>query len=190
MKLYFTIIGAAMALISAVNIACQTAPWYSVVLSVVLCTVLQFVLDGIIAATVNALPDRWFSGDHFLFHVFEREKQLYKKLKVRRWKDKVWELGALGGFSKKTLKEPNNPDYIKKFLIECNRGSITHRISYPIGFLAMLTVGAPLRFTVALPVATVNLFLNILPTMVLRYNAPMLRSALKRLERRAKSEKQ
>ncbi|MBE6629016.1 MAG: hypothetical protein E7629_08830 [Ruminococcaceae bacterium] len=184
MKLYFTIIGAAMALISAVNIVLQAAPWHLVILSVILCTALQFVLDGIVAATVSTLPDRWFGANNPLFLVAEKEKKLYKKLKVRRWKDKVWELGGLGGFSKRELKEPDNPRYIEKFLIECNRGTVTHRLSYPIGFLAMLAVGSPLRFTVAIPVATVNLFLNVLPTLVLRYNAPMLRSLLKRLEQK------
>jgi hypothetical protein len=33
-------------------------------------------------------------------------------------------------------------------------------------------------------VAIVNLFLNILPTLALRYNTPMLQAALKRLKRK------
>ena len=41
------------------------------------------------------------------------EQELYKKLKVRRWKDKVWELGGLGGFSKKKLADPSDPKYIE-----------------------------------------------------------------------------
>jgi hypothetical protein len=96
----------------------------------------------------------------------------------------VWELGGLGGFSKKTLLEPNNPAYIERFIIECNKGVLTHRLSYPIGFLAMLTLPNVCALTVALPVATVNLFLNILPTLALRYNTPMLQGALKRLRKK------
>ena len=38
-------------------------------------------------------------------------------------------------------------------------------------------------------VATVNLFLNVLSTIVLRYNTPMLKSLLKRLKRTAPKEK-
>ena len=113
----------------------------------------------------------------------EAEKRLYKKLKVRRWKDKVWELGGLGGFSKKKLKEPDRPEYIEKFIIECNKGVLTHRLSYPIGFLAMLTLPNLCSLTVALPVAIVNLFLNVLPTLALRYNTPKLKAMLKRLQR-------
>ena len=51
----------------------------------------------------------------------------------------------------------------------------------------MLTLTVPLSLTVALPVALVNLFLNVLPTLALRYNTPMLIGILKRLNRKKKS---
>ena len=132
------------------------------------------------------MPDRWFGVSNRLYHVTQKEKALYKKLKVRLWKDKVWELGGLGGFSKKKLKEPDNPKYIEKFIIECNKGVLTHRLSYPIGFLAMLTLSSTCAFTIAFPVAIVNLFLNILPTIALRYNTQMLKAILTRMERKDK----
>jgi hypothetical protein len=133
---------------------------------------------------INKLPDRLFGVDHPLYQVSDREKRLYKKLKVRTWKDKVWELGGLGGFSKKSLADPNSPEYIERFIIECNKGVLTHRLSYPIGFLPMLFIPNVCAFTVALPVAAVNLFLNILPTLALRYNTPKLQLLLKRMNRR------
>ncbi|MBQ5612699.1 MAG: hypothetical protein IIU88_03215, partial [Clostridia bacterium] len=79
-----------------------------------------------------------------------------------------------------------DPAYIERFIIECNKGVLTHRLSYPAGFLAMLTLPNVCAWTIALPVALVNLYLNILPTLVLRYNTPMLQGILKRLRRRAK----
>ena len=184
MKLYLSVIGVAMALISIVNIACGTAPWYYVVIATVWCTALQFALDGALAILIKKLPDGWFGVENPLYRVSDREKLLYKKLKVRRWKDKVWELGGVGGFSKKNLKEPENADYIEQFIIECNKGVLIHRLSYPIGFLAMLTLRGVCAFTVALPVAVVNLFLNVLPTLALRYNTPMLQALLKRLRKK------
>ena len=189
MKLYFTVIGAAMALISVANIALRVAPWHHVLLAVIGCTALQFVLDGIVAATVNALPDRWFGIGKPLFRVSDRERKWHKRLRVRQWKDHVWELGGLGGFSKKKLLRPDDPAYVEKFIMECNRGTVTHRLSYAVGFLALPILRAPLRATVAIPVATVNLFLNVLPTLVLRYNTPLLHSALKRLKRRSDNKK-
>lgn len=184
MKLYLSIIGISMAIISAVNILFETASWYYIIIAVFWCTALQFALDGSIAIVINKMPDRWFGIDKPFYEVSGGERELYKKLKVRLWKDKVWELGGLGGFSKKKLNEPNNPDYIEKFIVECNKGVLTHRLSYPIGFLTILTLPNVCAFTIALPVGVVNLFLNILPTLALRYNTPMLKSILKRFKKR------
>ena len=184
MILYLSIIGIAMFVISFINILLGIASWYYVVVAVIWCVALQFAFDGLIALIINKMPDKWFGVDNPLYQVFQWEKKLYTKLKVRKWKDYVWELGGLGGFSKKELKEPDNPKYIEKFIIECNKGVLTHRLSYPIGFLAMLTLPGTSALTIALPVAIVNLFLNILPTLALRYNTPMLMSVLKRLKRK------
>lgn len=184
MKMYLSIIGAAAAVIAAVNIAVGTASWYYVIISVIWCIALQFLFDGGLAIIIKLTPDRWYGIDKPCFNVSEREKELYKRLNVRRWKDKVWELGGIGGFSKKSLVEPDNPEYIEKFIIECNKGVVTHRLSYPAGFLAMLTMFNVCSFTVALPVAIVNLYLNILPTLVLRYNTPKLKLVLERLRRK------
>lgn len=186
MKLYLSTIGIAMLVISIFNFVLDTAAWYYVIIAVVWCTALQFALDGLIAIIIHKMPNRWFGADNPIYRVAENETRLYKKLRVRAWKDKVWELGGLGGFSKKELKEPNNPEYIETFIIECNKGVLTHRLAYPVGFLAMLTLPNACAFTVALPVAIVNLFLNILPTIVLRYNTPMLISILKRLRKNTK----
>lgn len=188
MKLYLSTIGIAMAVISTLNIAFGTATWYYIVIAVVFCTALQFALDGALAILINKMPDAWFGVDNPLYRVSSKEQALYKRMKVRLWKDKVWELGGLGGFSKKNVKEPSNPAYIEKFIIECNKGVLTHRLSYPVGFLGMLTLPNICSLTVALPIAIVNLYLNILPTLALRYNTPMLKAVLNRLK--AKSERQ
>lgn len=184
MKLYLSVIGIAMVIISVINILFKTAAWYTVIVAVVLCTAAQFALDGLIAIIINKIPDKFFGVNNRLYNVSTAEKKLYKKLKVRNWKDKVWELGGLGGFSKKSLINPNSPEYIEKFIIECNKGVLTHRLSYPIGFLPMLFLPNVTAFSIAFPVAMVNLFLNILPTIVLRYNTPKLQAMLKRMERK------
>ena len=184
MKFYLTVIGIAILIISVINIVFDTAAWYNVIILVVMCTALQFALDGFIAIIINKMPDKLFDAENSLYNVSEFEKTLYKRIKVRSWKDKVWELGGLGGFSKKKLKNPDDPEYIEKFIIECNKGMVTHRLAYPIGFLAMLTFPNICALTIALPIAIVNLFLNVLPTLALRYNTPMLASLLKRLKRK------
>ena len=166
--------------IFSVNLLLTLESWYYIAIAVTWCTAWQFLLDAIIAITINKLPRGWFGVDNPFYRVTDAERDLYKKLKVRRWKGLVWELGGLGGFSKRELREPGSPEYIERFIVECNKGVLTHRLSYPVGFLVMLTLPSPYRLSIALPVALVNSFLNILPTLVLRYNTPMLRSALER----------
>ena len=185
MKLYLSIIATAMAAVAGANILAGTGPWYTVVAEVAACTAAQFALGGAVALIVNRLPDRLFGEDVAFYQVSEREKALYKWLKVRRWKDRVWDLGSLGGFSKKTLADPGSPEYIERFLLESNKGVLTHRLSYPVGFLVMLFL-PPLRaFTLGLPIAAVALVLNILPTLSLRYSTPKLRLVLQRMRRKA-----
>ena len=189
MKLYLSTIGIAMSLIFLFNTVFTIASWYYLLISVVWCTALQFAFDGTIAILINKMPNAWFGVNNRLYHVSALERKLYRFLKVRLWKDKVWELGGLGGFSKKKVNEPDNPEYVEQFIIECNKGVLTHRLSYPAGFLAMLTLPNVCALTVALPVAIVNLYLNVLPTLVLRYNTPMLKVLLDRLKRKEKEVK-
>jgi hypothetical protein len=177
-----------MVVISAANILFDTAPSFYIISAVIWCVVAQIVLDSITAYIIHILPEKYFGVENPHFAVSERSKKLYRHLRVRKWKDYVLELGALGGFSKKNLKNPNSPEYIEKFIIECNKGVVVHRVSYFLGFLAMLTLKGVCVYTIALPVATINLFLNILPTMVLRYNTPTLKLLLSHMKK--KREKQ
>ena len=90
MKLYLSVIGIAMLIISALNIALEVAPWHYVIIAVVWCTVLQFALDGTIAIAINKLPNAWFGADNRLYNVTQKERELYKRLRVRLWKYKIW----------------------------------------------------------------------------------------------------
>ena len=189
MKLYLSTISISMIVITVLNAAFGAASLWGSLLAVVCCTALAFIFDGIVALVISLFPDSLFGVDNRHFRVSEREMELYRRLRVRLWKDKIWELGGIGGFSKKHLKDPQSPEYIEKFIIECNKGVLTHRLAYPIGFLVMLTVPGVCAYTVALPVAIVNLFLNILPTLALRYNTPKLKNLLARLKRRMEKQK-
>lgn len=184
MKFYLKVIGISMFIITLINIIFDTTAWYNVIILVLLCTALQFALDGLIAIIINKMPDEFFGVDNPLYNVSDLEKTFYKKIKVHSWKEQVWELGGLGGFSKKNLVNPNSPEYIEKFIIECNKGVLTHRLSYPVGFLPMIFIPKVCAYTIAFPVAVVNLFLNTLPTLVLRYNTPKLKMMLQRMKKR------
>ena len=187
MVLYLSVIFAANVVICLANILFGTAtfgysPWF-VILATVSTTVFQFAIDGLFAIIINKLPNKWFGMDKKCFEVSKQSQKFYEKLKIRKWKDKVWELGGLGGFRKNKINEPDNPEYIERFIIESNKGIVTHRIGYFVGFLGVFLFPLKFAFVIGVPVAVVNLFLNILPTMVLRYNIPKLMTAHKRLVR-------
>lgn len=192
MVLYLTIIIIANIIVSALNIAFGTAyfgyEWWFVVIMCVVSTAFQFAADGLFAFIINKMPNKWFAVDNKHFEVSKRCQQFYQKLGIRKWKDKVWELGGLGGFRKNKINDPNNPEYIEQFIIESNKGIVTHRVGYFVGFLCVFIFPLKYALVIGLPIALVNLFLNILPTMVLRYNLPKLHAVLKRLKKYEKPE--
>lgn len=185
MAFYLAVMTVGTVLIACVNIIFSLAPsWYYAVVASVFSTLLAFLLDALVALLVHLVPNRIFRADSARYHVSEREARFYERLGVKRWKDKVWELGGMGGFSKKNLNAPLSVSYVERFLIESHKGVLTHRISYFAGFLTMPALAGACAYTIAFPVALVNLYLNILPTIVLRYNTPRLLSLYGRLKRK------
>ena len=129
------------------------------------------------------MPNKWFSMDNKHYHVSKRAQAFYEKLQIRKWKDKVWELGGLGGFRKNKLSQPTNSEYIERFIVESHKGILTHRIGYFVGFLGIFIFPLKYALGIGIPVAIVNLILNALPVMILRYNIPKLKLLHKRLKR-------
>ena len=69
MKFYLKVIGISMFIITLINIIFDTTAWYNVIILVVICTALQFVLDGLIAIIINKMPDEFFGVDNTLYNV-------------------------------------------------------------------------------------------------------------------------
>ena len=182
MILYLSIIFMAMVLVCVLNIFIVGGAAWLILLLVVGCTSFEFAVDGLFAFLVEKLPDKWFRIDKKIFQVSKRERKVYEKLKIRGWKDKIWELGGLGGFRKNKISNPSSSKYIESFIIHSNKGFVNHLIGCFVGFLCLLLVPMKYCLTIALPVACVNLLLNLLPIMVLRYNTSKLLPILKRLK--------
>lgn len=196
MVLYLSIIFIATTLIAVLNIFCNPMvinySWWWVVLATVLSVIIEIAIDGIFAGLVHAIPDKYFDPNKKVFEVSKKERKFYEKLKIKSWKDKVWDLGALGGFKKSKLVNPNSTEYIFKFLVEANIGQVVHIVDMIVGFGVMLILPYNFCLTIGLPVALVGFLLNLLPLMVLRYNVPKLKVAYKRAkileERKQKTE--
>ena len=141
MILYLSIVFGAVALISGLNIGLQdfsfnhSALW--VICAVVLSTILEIAIQGVIATIVRYLPNKWFNHERKIFKVSKKERNFYEKLKIRSWKDRVLELGALGGFRKNKLADKNNPEYLLQFVVESNKGIVDHFVGIFFGFLVI-----------------------------------------------------
>ena len=129
------------------------------------------------------MPNKWFTHDKKIFKISKHERKFYEKIKIRSWKDRVWELGALGGFRKNKIASTDDPEYFRRFIVESNKGIVEHRCGYFLGFLGIFLFPLKYALSIGVPIAIVNLVLSALPTMILRYNIPKLTIVLKRLER-------
>ncbi len=152
-------------------------------------TVAVILVDAIVAFLIRRLPNRLFSSQSRISDVSKRECALYNRLGVRRWREKVPELGMFTGFHKNKVSEPDSIEYVKRYILEANYGAVIHFASVPLGFLIIL-IRPSAALYVGIPVAIVNAVLNLLPAFILRYNLPKLFSLLRMNERRQKKIKE
>lgn len=133
---------------------------------------------------IRILPKKWFDYNKKIFIVKEKEIDFYKKIGIRKWKDKIPEAGKTAGFSKAHMEDPNNPEYIKKFILETVYGSVLHLLcivtALSFSLLGLLWNGF---LTMTLPVAVVYSILNVPSFIIQRYNRPRLIKKLERMTR-------
>lgn len=194
--LYLILIFGFMTIISVTNILCHafSLAWWYIVLATVIGTVIVTLLDGLLAGLVRKLPKKWFDHEKKFYQVSKSEVNFYKHLGIKHWKEKVPELGGFTNFHKNHVQEPDNPEYIERYLLEINYGFIGHVVGALLGFLIIfldykifLGNGITIGLTIFLPVAVVNFFLSMMPACVLRYNAPRLEVMLKFSKRKKKA---
>lgn len=151
-------------------------------------SVLVEVAINAVAATFirRALPKKWFDHSKKVFTVGAKEKKFYEKLKIRKWKDRVPELGMFTNFSKSEVADPHNPAYLERFMLEACYGEVIHFVLPFLCFLVLL-VYPQYWYCIGLPVSIVGVFMNVPSLFILRYNSykmeVLYKSTLKRLER-------
>lgn len=139
----------------------------------VLATVAVVILDAVTATVSRLLPAKWLPEKAKVFCVSAKEKRFYEKLRIRKWKDKIPEIGHFTGFRKNELGDVKSLAYIERFLLESRYGEVGHFFSCIVGVLIVL----PFPFlpaywwAISLPVAIVNAFLNLPSLFILRYNS-------------------
>lgn len=144
-----------------------------------------------IAIIIRFLPKKWFDPDRKIYQVGDKERQFLLKIGIKKWKDKIPEMGQTVNFKKDKLQDANNAEYIQKFLVETCYAESLH-----ISCLIFALLFAPLSlifipslyfWTVALPVACVYSIYNIPSILIQRYNRPRLKVQLKRLTKNSNS---
>ena len=163
MILYFSIISIFLIILFMINILASITAYSSLItfLLIIGITLFQFAIDGLFAMIVHLFPNKWFEIDNKLYLVSNKERKFYEKIKIRQWKDKIWELGSLGGFSKKSLKSSSDKEYLKQFIIESNKGVLTHIIGCFAGFSAIFIFPTACLFNITLPICIINFILNL-----------------------------
>lgn len=140
-----------------------------------------------VAIAIRLLPKSWFDYNKKIYKVSEKEKNFLVKIGIRKWKDKIPELGGTAGFKKDTLSDGNNVTYLKKFITETIYGEVLHICCIIFALLSLLFVPKAIVFSMALPIAIIYSLLNIPSILIQRYNRPRLIKQLTRLERNQKN---
>lgn len=188
---YWSSIVLSIVLIASINLILypniSTLLWFMLTFGVVV------VATFLIAFLASLFPIKFYNQNRKIFHVFKFEKRLYEKLGIKKWKDKIPELGKqLSGFDKHSLENPNNPEYINRFLIETCKGSFLHVISIIYSILSILILvfilPYPFILTMWLPTALIAILVHSLSLMILRYTRPKLMILYERLKRIQKEE--
>ena len=187
MLLYGLIILIAVIIVTLINSlfflqALGTTVW-GVIGLIALGIVISMVLDVIGALFIRLISKK---VNHFSKFFDERkgERTFYEKIGVRKFKDKIPELGKTLKFFDKT-KVPENPnsDYMLMFIHETALAELMHLISILTAPLILVIMPLKYLLYISLPIMIVNIFLQIMPIIVQRYTRPKLVAGYKRLLR-------
>ena len=149
---------------------CEFSPWFCAYYPLLIILV-YFALDTLAALLCRLIPRRKINVESKLIKPMQFERKFYEALGVKRFKDKIPELGgAFTGFSKNELNG-DEPEYYAQFIRET---VLCILFSIAVPFICNAYV-----FNFAFPMFFLNLYFNILPIMVQRYNRPRLYSIYK-----------
>lgn len=131
--LYAILILGSMAVIAIANIFTvaniYNYAFWEIIIWTCVCTVSVILIDGLCALIVRrCLPKKWFEGAKKVYSAGKKEGRFYEKIGIKKWKDKVLELGFFTNLNKSKIEDPTNNDYILKYITEANYGVICHLV--------------------------------------------------------------
>jgi len=187
MFLYLSIVAVAAVMTIGLNIWLGTPYfgyiWWQVILMVIASIVFEVIIDAFFAFITARLPAKAYKNEGGLYKTTKGEVRLYEHLGIKKWKDKIWELGKLNGFSKSSIADFSSPEYFDRFILESKIGILGHFLGAVLGFGVMFIFPIKYALVIGLPVALTNAIINLMSLMVLKYNMPKLRVARERARR-------
>lgn len=183
MILYSSIILISASLIAVLNAIFRPGgeKWYYYILMTLIAVIASLLIDGITAFIGRRLPKKWMNPNKRIFIASPSRLKFYEKIGVKKWKDKVPELGGFTSFHKDKLANPWDLEYVERYLLEACYGVVIHYASFFTAYLIILLdvkmyySQSWIWLTIMLPVAIINSILIVLPAFILRYNIPKLK---------------
>lgn len=120
-----------------------------IVLSILLGTIIVYLMDFVVFGLIYILPDKWFKKDLNFYKASEQQKQFYKKLGIKK-KDWI----SMG----------------ENIIAKKKKAFWAHIFATILGFLIMLVFPIEYWFIISVPIALMNFVLNGIPIMAIKYN--------------------
>lgn len=143
------------------------------------------IIDGVTAFTVRwILPKKLFTGIKKVYAADVRERRVWEFFGVKKWKEKIPELGFFAAFRKNKIADPKNNEYVSRYITEANCGVAVHFAGIVCGFAIIFLMPLNRCLCFGIPVAVVNAVYNGLSLIILRYNLPKLHKLYRINEKR------
>lgn len=176
------------------SIGSYSLSFIEISVATVLAVGLMFSIDAIVAIAIHEIPKlffkdfmsktKFYNANNFPFKIYKFERNFYEKIGIRRWKDL---LPNKMGMRKDHLEDKNDLNYLNMFIIEGCRAEFMHLLSAIFSIMPIFLI--PFKyFGIIMPVAIVNIILQLLPVIVQRYNRPKIMIVQKRIIRQQTKE--
>lgn len=170
---YLIFLFGGMASIFALNVIFSSNDVLFCFLMVIVNFGIIFAMNVIVSLIVRAMPRRWLDGRKKIFAVRPFENKLYAGLGIKKWKDRVPELGSLAGFRKDKISALDK-EYIAMFLSETCYAEVMHIFMLLVCFVDVLINPLEFALTFTFPLATIGACMNFPPILIQRYNRQKL----------------
>lgn len=188
--LYLIVIGFTMFITTALAIITSVvfntvSLWHALIPMAV--NIYVLLLLGVVSLLMRLIiPTNFWIKKRKCFKVWRKEKTFYDRIKIKKWKDKIPEMGKIAGFPKDSIRSMDC-SYLQKFIAETCFAEWMHFIVGVVGFTALCF--CPIHdYVFVVPILIVNFILHLLPCMIQRYNRLRLTEVVNRLSCKNRTE--